>query len=314
MLADDRHDVWCEKYRPKFIKDAILPAELKKTAEGYVEQGKLGTIIFSGGAGVGKTTLARCIANELDADFMVINASMENSIDTIRIKVANFASTISFTDSKKITLLDEADYLSPQAQASLRGFIEEYSSNHAIIMTCNFKSRLIEPLHSRSAVFDFKIPKSEKASLAAQFFKRVCQILENENVTYDKKVVAEVVNKFFPDFRRCINELQKYATKGDINSGILVSFTDDSIKDLFLTLKNRKFNDMRKWVAEADLDATQFYRAVYDNAEQYIDIKSMPQLVLLIGQYQYQAAFSGDQEINTAAFCTELMMSNTVWK
>lgn len=314
MDCNNKHDVWCEKYRPNLIKDIILPSSIKDAAEGYVKQGKLGTIIFSGGAGVGKTTLARCIANELGADFMVVNASLENGIDTIRTKISQFASTMSFSDSKKITLLDEADFCSPNAQASLRGFIEEFSANHAIIMTCNFKSRLIEPLHSRAAVFDFKIPKKEKAALATQFFKRVIQILDNEKVEYEKSVVAEVVNKFFPDFRRCLNELQKYATSGKIDSGILVNFTTDSIKALFESLKNKKFNDMRKWVAENDLDSTQFFRAVYDSAADYMDTKSLPSLILLVGQYQYQAAFCSDQEINNAAFCTELMLSNPGWK
>jgi replication factor C small subunit len=314
VTGNDKHHVWVEKYRPTKIDDCILPESIRNTAKGYVASGKIPTMLFSGGAGVGKTTLARCIAAELGADFMVINASMDNGIDTIRTQILKFASTVSFSDSKKITLLDEADSLSPEAQRALRNFIEEFAGNHSIIMTCNFKTRLIEPLHSRSSVIDFKIPKSERANLAALFFKRVCTILEAEKVQYDKKVVAEVVNKFFPDFRRCLNELQRYSAAGSIDSGILVNFTAESIKELYAALKNKKFNDMRKWVANNDMDSAQFYRAVYDTADSVLENKSLPALIMLIGQYQYQAAFCADQEINTAAFCTELMMSDPQWK
>jgi replication factor C small subunit len=314
ISKNEKHHVWVEAYRPTKIDECILPESIRNAARGYVAKGKIPTMIFSGGAGVGKTTLARCIANELQADFMVINASMENGIDTIRTKIMNFASTVSFSDSKKITLLDEADSLTPDAQRALRNFIEEFAGNHSIIMTCNFKTRLIEPLHSRSAVIDFKIPKSEKANLGALFFKRVCHILENEKVEFDKRVVADVVNKFFPDFRRCINELQRYSMTGKIDSGILVNFSTDSIKELFVALKNKKFNDMRKWVANNDMDSAQFYRGIYDNASEFLEPKSIPELIILIGQYQYQAAFCADQEINNAAFCTELMMSDIKWK
>ncbi len=307
--------VWVEKFRPDNIMDCVLPTSIKDAAEGYVKQGRCPTLILTGTAGVGKTTLARCIANELGADFMVINASMESGIDTIRTKIQQFASTVSFTESKKITLLDEADGLTPAAQASLRAFIEEFSNNHSLILTCNFVHKLIEPLHSRASVIDFKIPRSEKASLASQFFKRVTKILDFEKVDYDKKVVAEVVNHYFPDFRRCLNELQKYAASGKIDSGILANFSDESLKELIVALKNKKFNDMRKWVANAEMDATQIFRALYNRATEVMEPKSIPPLVLLIGQYQYQSSFVADQELNTAAFLTEILMSHDiVWK
>lgn len=307
--------VWVEKYRPAAIVDCILPKSIKDAAEGYVKQGRCPTLIMTGSAGVGKTTLARCIANELEADFMVVNASLESGIDTIRHKIQQFASTVSFTNSKKITLLDEADGLTPAAQASLRAFIEEFSNNHSLILTCNFVHKLIEPLHSRSSIIDFKIPKAEKANLAAQFFKRVTKILDHEKIEYDKKVVAEVVNNYFPDFRRCLNELQKYSVSGKIDSGILANFSDSSLNELIQLLKNKKFNDMRKWVAQTDMEPSHLFKLLYDRASEKLEPKSIPPLVLLIGQYQYQSAFVVDQEINTAAFLTEVLMSQDItWK
>lgn len=308
------HDIWVEAYRPQKIDDMILPAELKSVAQGYVKSGSMKNVIFSGTAGIGKTTLARCIAKELDADFMVLNASLENSIDDVRNKMARFASTVSFEDKKKITLLDEGDGLSGPAQNGLKAFIEEFSGNHTLIITCNHKAKIIEPIHSRCAVFDFKISKAERVSLATQFFKRTLKILSNESVEYDKTVVAEVVNKFFPDFRRTLNELQRYAATGKIDSGILVNFTDDSIKELFTAIKNKKFNLMRQWIANSDMDATQFFRLVYDNADKQMEPKSIPGLILLLGQYQYQASLVADHEINIAAFCTELITGDISWK
>ncbi len=315
MEKNPNQFVWTEAYRPTKIADCILSKSIKDAAEGYVKQGRCPTLILSGTAGVGKTTLARCIANELDADFMVINASMESGIDTIRTKIASFASTVSFTDSKKITLLDEADGLTPAAQASLRAFIEEFSNNHSLILTCNFVHKLIEPLHSRASVIDFKIPRAEKASLASHFFKRVLMILDQEQVEYEKKVVAEVVNHYFPDFRRCLNELQKYSVSGKIDSGILANFSDESFNELIAALKGKKFNDMRKWVAQSDMDSTRLFRELYHKASEKLEPKSIPPLILLIGQYQYQSAFVADQEINTAAFLTEVLLSqDIIWK
>lgn len=310
--------VWTEKYRPNTIDDCILPSNIKDAVKGYVKDGRCPTLLFSGGAGIGKTTLAKALSNDLGADFMYINASMERGIDTIRTQIMQFASTVSFSDSKKITLLDEADSLTPEAQKSLRAFIEEFSSNHSIIMTCNFKHKLIEPLHSRSHVIDFKITNSDKPKLAAQFFKRVSHILDAEKVTYDKQVVASVVQEFFPDFRRCLNELQKFAkqSNGNIDSSILVLFSTENFDSLIKTLKDKKFNEMRRWLVQnADMDQHRLFREFYVSASEKMQPKSIPALILLLGEYQYKSSFVVDQEINTAAFLTELMTDTSIeWK
>jgi DNA polymerase III delta prime subunit len=310
--------LWVEKYRPKRIDDCVLPETVKKTFHGYVEQGRIPTLLLSGGAGTGKTTIAKALCNEIGADWMIINASAGSGvagIDAVRTTIQQFASTVSFTESKKVTILDEADGITPHAQAALRNFIEEYSGNHSIIMTCNYKNKIIEPLHSRSQVIDFKIPSSEKPKLAGQFFKIATDILTKEGVEFDKKVVAELVSKHFPDFRRCLNELQRYSSGGKIDSGILVDFTEDSFSELVSNIKNKKFNDIRKWVAaNADTDTDRVFRVFYDKASEKLQPAGVPELIMLINQYQMQSSQVADQEINTMAFFTELMLSNISWK
>ena len=306
--------LWVEKYRPQKIEDCILPESIKTVAQGYVEQGRIPTLLLSGGAGMGKTTLAKALCNEIGADCMMLNASTVG-IDEVREQIRKFASTISFTDSKKVTILDEADGISAAAQAALRNFIEEYSHNHSIIMTCNFKNRIIEPLHSRSQCIEFKIPGSEKPKMALQFFKRVVEILTQEGVDFDKKVVSEVVQKHFPDFRRCLNELQKYASGGKIDAGILVDFTEDSFNELISNIKGKKFNEVRKWVAQnADTDPNRVFRMFYDKASEKLQPAAIPELIMLINQYQVQSSQVADQEINTVAFFTEMMMAGINWK
>lgn len=308
--------IWSEKYRPKTIDDTILPKHIKDQAKGIVESGKVQTMLFTGTAGVGKTTLAQAIANELSADFMKINASSEGNVDLIRTKLAQFASTVSFTDSRKITLLDEADGLTGQAQQALRGFIEEFSGNHSIIFTCNFSSKIIDPLKSRCKVIDFKISNAERVELSTQFLKRVLTILDAEGVEYDKRAVAELVMKKFPDFRSVLNELQGYAAGGKIDAGVLIDLSDDMFKELIAGLKAKKFNDVRKWTAEhTDIEPATLYRTFYDKSAAHLQPKSIPELILLLGEYSYKSAFVADQEINTMAFLTSVMLSeNILWK
>jgi DNA polymerase III delta prime subunit len=265
---------------------------------------------LTGSQGTGKTTVARAMCEELGVDYIEINGSMNGGIDTLRTEIKNFASTISFTGTRKMVILDEADYLNAQStQPALRNFMEEFSKNCGFILTCNFKNRIIEPLHSRCSIIEFKIPSSQKPKLASQFHKRACGILEQEGIEFDKAVVAEVVTKHFPDWRRVLNELQRYSVTGKIDSGILANLAEENFKALVDMLKNKRFNDMRKWVTEnLDTEPTAFFRKFYDMSSTYLKPNSIPQLVLLLGRYQYQSAFVADQEINTVAFLTEVMV------
>ena len=301
--------LWVEKYRPKTISDTILPDELKQTFQQFVDQDNIPNLLLSGGPGVGKTTIARAMCEQLNVDYIVINGSMNGNIDTLRTEIKDFASTISFTGNRKYVILDEADYLNPQStQPALRNFMEEYSKNCGFILTCNFKNRIIDPLHSRCSVIEFKINSKDKASMASQLFKRVKAILSDENVSYDQKTLAELITLYFPDFRRVINELQRYSTTGSIDSGILANHSSN-IQDLVGILKSKKFVDMRKWIADhKDMDTAQLYRQLYDNASQYVKPQSIPQLVVTLADYQYKAAFVADHEINNVACMTELMM------
>ena len=302
--------LWTEVYRPRKIEDCILPESLKSTFSEFVKQGNIPNLLLTGSQGTGKTTVARAMCEELGLDYIEINGSMNGGIDTLRTEIKNFASTISFTGTRKMVILDEADYLNAQStQPALRNFMEEFSKNCGFILTCNFKNRIIEPLHSRCSVIEFKIPSSQKPKLAAQFHKRACGILEQEGVEFDKAVVAEVVTKHFPDWRRVLNELQRYSATGKIDSGILANLGEENFKGLVDLLKNKRFNDMRKWVSEnLDTEPTAFFRKFYDMASTYMKPNSIPQLVLLLGRYQYQSAFVADQEINTVAFLTEVMV------
>ena len=301
--------LWVEKYRPKTISDTILPDELKETFQQFVDQDNIPNLLLSGGPGIGKTTIARAMCEQLNVDYIVINGSMNGNIDTLRTEIKDFASTISFTGNRKYVILDEADYLNPQStQPALRNFMEEYSKNCGFILTCNFKNRIIDPLHSRCSVIEFKINGKDKASMASQLFKRVKAILSDENVSYDQKAVAELITLYFPDFRRVINELQRYSATGSIDSGILANYSSN-IQDLVSILKSKKFVDMRKWIADhKDIDTAQLYRQLYDNASQYVKPQSIPQLVVTLADYQYKAAFVADHEINNVACMTELMM------
>lgn len=308
MMKDDF--LWTERYRPRKIEDCILPESLKATFSEFVKQGDIPNLLLTGSQGTGKTTVARAMCEELGVDYIEINGSMNGGIDTLRNEIKNFASTISFTGTRKMVILDEADYLNAQStQPALRNFMEEFSKNCGFILTCNFKNRIIEPLHSRCSVIEFKIPSTQKPKLAAQFHKRACGILEQEGIQFDKAVVAEVVTKHFPDWRRVLNELQRYSVTGKIDSGILANLAEENFKGLVDMLKNKRFNDMRKWVTEnLDTEPTAFFRKFYDMASTYMKPNSIPQLVLLLGRYQYQSAFVSDQEINTVAFLTEVMV------
>jgi DNA polymerase III delta prime subunit len=301
--------LWTEKYRPKKIQDCILPERLKTPFQEYVNQGKIPNLLLSGGAGVGKTTVAKAMCEEIGCDVMVINGSDESGIDTFRVKIKNFASSMSLAGGRKVIIIDEADYLNPNStQPALRNAIEEFAGNCSFIFTCNFKNRIIDPLHSRCAVIDFQLKNNEKSQMAAQFFKRIQQVLQSENVEYDDKVIAELVKKHFPDFRRVINELQRYSQFGKIDSGILSQIVDVSINDIIKFIKEKDFGAIRKWVASNDVDATTFFRKLYDNLYEVLKPQSIPQAVLILADYQYKQAFVADQEINTVACLTELMV------
>lgn len=303
--------LWVEKYRPATIDECILPEKLKNTFKEYIATGELPTFLFSGTAGVGKTTVARALCNEVGADVLFINGSDEGrSIDTLRTTIKGFASTVSLTDAKKVVILDEADYMNAQSvQPALRGFIEEFSNNCRFIFTCNFKNKIIEPLHSRCAVIDFKIDNAEKPAIAAGFFKRVTQILKTEGVDYDTKVVVELVNKHFPDYRRILNELQRYSVSGKIDAGLLVNMSDESYKTLVMNLKEKDFKKTRQWIAQnSDIETSSLFDHLYEKASEYLEPVSIPTMVLILADYQYKDAFVANHELNTMAAMTEIML------
>lgn len=303
--------LWVEKYRPKTVADTILPADLKQTFQKFVDQKEVPNLILSGGPGVGKTTIARAMLEEIGASYIVINGSMNGNIDTLRNEIKNFASTMSFVGGRKYVILDEADYLNPQStQPALRNFMEEFSANCGFILTCNFPNRIIAPLHSRCSVIHFKIAAQEKPKMAAGFFHRVQDILKKESVEFEPKVVAQLLAKYFPDWRRVLNELQRYSAVGKIDSGILTNIAEVSTKKLIQALREKDFTTMRKWVAEhQDEDASSLFKKLFDTASEYLAAGSIPEFVVLLADYQYKAAFVADQEINTVAFLTEAMAS-----
>ena len=301
--------LWCEQYRPKDVESCILPKNLKDTFSEFVQSGQGPNLVLSGGSGVGKTTVAKAMLEELGVTYMMINGSEESGIDVLRTKIKNFASTVSLHGGRKYLILDEADYLNPQStQPALRGFMEEFHKNCGFIFTCNYKNRLIEPLHSRCSVVDFVIPNSEKPKLASQFFQRIEDILNEQNIEYDKRVIAEVINKHFPDWRRILNELQRYSVSGVIDAGLLVDIAEINIKELMQSMKNKEFTNVRKWVVNnLDNDAVRLLRRIYDNLYDYVEGSSIPHVVVVLGEYQYKAAFVADQEINMLACLTEIM-------
>ena len=307
-FRDDQF-LWVEKYRPQKIDECVLPEPLKDTFKQYIAQGELPHFLLSGTAGVGKTTVAKALCNEIGADYIMINGSEESGIDTLRTKIKGFASTVSLTDAPKIIIIDEADYLQANStQPALRSFIEEFSANCRFIFTCNFKNRILEAIHSRCACIDFKIDNKDKQVLLGTFFKRASQILKQENVDFDQKVVAELITKHFPDYRRVLNELQRYSVSGKIDSGILVNMSQESFKDLIKLMKEKDFTNVRKWVGKnSDSDTVALFRELYDSSVTYMALESIPQLVLILADYQYKAAFVADHELNIMAAMTEVM-------
>jgi DNA polymerase III delta prime subunit len=299
--------LWVEKYRPRKIEDCILPADQKQIFQEMLAKGEIQNMLLCGGAGMGKTTVARALCEELETDYIVINGSEESGIDVLRTKIKQFASTVSFSGKPKVVILDEADYLNPNStQPALRAFIEEFSNNCRFILTCNFKNRIIPPLHSRCAVFEFKLPKADKPKIASAFFKRVTEIMSIENIEADGKVIAKVIEKHFPDYRRVLNELQRYSASGKIDEGIFVNLSDSNMQELVSSLKDGDWKKMRTWVVNnIDNDPGTIFRKLYDTLTE--QVKQVPQLVLLLADYHYKAAFCADQEINLVACLTEIM-------
>ena len=301
--------LWVEKYRPSDVQSCVLPKQLKKTLLEFVAAGELPNVTFSGGPGVGKTTAAKALLDELGLTYMMVNGSEESGIDVLRTKIKNFASTVSLHGGRKYLILDEADYLNPQStQPALRGFIEEFSANCGFILTCNYVNRIIPALISRCPTYDFSIPKDEKQELAGDFFKHSLEILKKENVKFEPKAVAALVQKHFPDWRRVLNELQRYSVSGNIDAGILVNIQSDNIKELMGHMKRKEFTDVRKWVVNnLDNDPVRLFRSLYDSLYDCMDGSTIPHVVVILGEYQYKSAFVADQEINTLACLTEIM-------
>jgi DNA polymerase III delta prime subunit len=302
------HILWVEKYRPKTIEDCILPENIKSTFQEYVNKKEIPNLLLSGTAGVGKTTIAKAMCEEVGCDYIVINGSSERGISVMQTQVMNYATSMSLAGGRKVVILDEADNLTPDAQKALRGMMEEVSSNCSFIFTCNFKNRILDAIHSRCTVVDFKLNGS-KQKMAAAFFKRVEWILEKEGVTYDKQVVAAVITKHFPDNRRILNELQRHSVGGSIDKDILASVSDVQLSELISSIMNKDFASCRKWVTNnIDNDMARIFRSIYDTLYEKLKPNSVPQMVLILAKYQYQGAFVADHEINLIACLTELMV------
>ena len=302
--------LWVEKYRPHTIADCILPDEYKSTFQSYVDRKEIPHLLLCGGPGVGKTTVAKALCDEIGCDYLMINGSDESGIDTFRVKIKNYASSMSLGGGKKVIIIDEADYLNPNStQPAMRAAMEEFAHNCTFIMTCNYKNRIIEPLHSRCAVIEFKLRKEDKPKMAMAFMKRATEILNTEKIPFDKAVLAEVVKKHFPDYRRVLNELQRYSVSGKIDAGILTSIADVSINELVSALKDQNFSAMRKWVADFGGDeSSRIYRKIYDSLYDIMDKSTIPNAVVILARYQYQDAFVADRELNLTACLTEMMV------
>jgi DNA polymerase III delta prime subunit len=302
--------LWVEKYRPRTIQECILPEALKKTFQQYVQKNEIPNLILSGTAGVGKTTIAKALCEEVGCDYIMINGSDESGIDTLRVKIKGFASSVSLMGGRKVIIIDEADYLNPNStQPAFRGVIEEFAGNCSFIFTCNFKNKIIAPIHSRCSVIDFKLQNGQKVKMATLLLKRIKDILTKEKVEYEEKVLVELITKYFPDYRRIINELQRYSVTGKIDVGILANLSDAKLDGLIEGLKDKNFKEVRKWIGQnSENDPNVIFRQIYDKVYEILKPETIPLAVVLIGKYQYQAAFAMDQEINLMAFLTELMI------
>lgn len=301
--------LWVEKYRPRTVADTILPSELKQVFTKVVAGGEIPNMLFSGTAGTGKTTVARAICDELGLDYIVINGSEEGNIDTLRGKIKQFASSISLSGGYKVVILDEADYLNPQStQPALRGFIEEFSSNCRFILTCNFKNRVIEPLHSRCSNYEFNFNKKVQAQLCSEFMRRADDILKTEGVAYNKDTLAQVIMRHSPDWRRVLNELQRHSISGQLETTVIINDANENYSLLFRSLKEKNFKTMRSWVVNnMDVEPAAVFRGIYDLMNEYVAPQSIPQLVLILADYQYKNAFVADHELNLVACMTEIM-------
>ena len=310
-MQENDNFLWVEKYRPHKIDDCILPDSLKETFKKFLSQGEIPNLLLSDTAGTGKTTVARALCEELGCDYIILNGSDEGrSIDTVRNNIKNFASTVSLSESgPKVVIIDEADYMNPESvQPALRNFIETFSKHCRFIFTCNFINKIIAPIHSRCTVITFRTEKKDKQKIAGGFHKRLKAILDNEKIDYDDKVLAELIIKHYPDFRRTINELQRYSVSGKIDTGILVSLSEQSFKDLAKLLKSKDFVALRKWVIDnIDKDPNQLYKEIYNNLSEFVDPKTQPIMIMVLAKYMYQSAFVADQEINMIACLTEIM-------
>lgn len=308
--AERTNALWVEKYRPQSINECILPASLKAVFNDMVEKGVPQNLLLSGGAGCGKTTVAKALCNEVGADWIMVNCSEDGNIDTLRTRIRNFASTVSFAGGNKVVILDEFDYANSQSmQPALRGFIEEFANNCRFILTANFKNRIIQPIHSRCTCINFSFSKEDMARMNAEYMKRCMGILQDEGVGYEKEVLARLIMRYSPDFRRILNELQRYSVAGTIDVGVLATEGDVNIGDLMSSMKSKNFNEVRSWVVQnLDNDHTRIFRKIYDALSEHLESKSIPAAILIIAEYQYKSGFVVDQEINMTACLVELMM------